>query len=174
VLSGFSGLLAMNMQTLCTPLKCWGFLTVDMSQQARWIVSSSCAPFWEPRSFQHLSISIFTCSLWAFVLSLRFNIVNKRCSSPKRLHPQHQRLSGSDTNCSFCSLSLTKGHWLSLYYFHACKFNGPDARFRKVLWYFLLVTWKKENRSHFIWGMFPFRIRTVCKYINCVDVPCEL
>jgi hypothetical protein len=108
--------------------------------------------------------------------ALKFNIANKRCSSPKRLHPQHQRLSGSDTHCSFCPVSLIKSHWLSLYYFHACKFNSPDTFFHKLLWYFLLVTWKKESRSHFIWGTFPFRIRSVCKYewINCVDVPCEL
>lgn len=154
MLSGFPGLMAMNMQTLCTPLKCWELLAVDMPEQAGWIVSSSCALFWESQSFHHLCISVFTCSLWAFVLPLRFDIVNKRCSSPKRLHPQNQRLSGSDTNCSFCSLSLTKGHWLSLYYFHASKFNGPDTCFHKVLWYFLLVTWKKRKSK-------PFHLRHV-------------
>jgi hypothetical protein len=76
--------------------------------------------------------------------ALKFNIVNKRCSSRQRVHPQDQRLSGSDTHCSFCSVSLTKSHWLSLYYFQACKFNGPDAFFHKVLWYSLLITWKKK------------------------------
>jgi hypothetical protein len=95
--------------------------------------------------------------------ALKLIIVNKRCSSPKCLHPQHERLSGSDTHCSFCSVCLTKSHWLSLYYFHASKFNGPDAFSHKVLWYFLLVTWIKESRSHFIWGTSPFQIRSVCK-----------
>jgi hypothetical protein len=118
-----------------------------------------------------LGTSEFSASLYfSFYLqlvgvfaALKFSIVNKRCSSPKSLHPQHQRLSASDTRCSFCSFSLTKSHWLSLYYFHVSKFNGPDAFFHKVSWYFLSVTWRKGSQRHFIWGTFPFRIRSVCK-----------
>lgn len=68
VLSSFPGLLTKNMQTLPTPLKSREFLTVNMSYEARWIVAPSWAPFWEPQSFQPISISIFACSLWVFIL----------------------------------------------------------------------------------------------------------
>lgn len=165
MLSNFPGLLTKNMQTLPTPLKSREFLTVDMFYEARWIVSPSWAPFWEPQSFQPISISFFTCSLWAFVLPCSSILLVKYAVLRNvYTHSTSVCLIAIHTEVSIQSVlpraivcpcivstpvsSMVQTHSLT-------KFCDIFSR--------LLKKKKKESQNHFIWGTFPFRIRSACK-----------